>query len=386
MPKNRSPFPAYPKKPHKTGQARVKLRGRDVYLGVWDSPESRAEYARRAAEFASGQPSAAPPPTRDGLTVAEVIARWIVFAKEEYKGRPEGRNFGRPLTVLDRLFGPTPAAAFDSERLETVQLAMASGSWQNDAERARLKKHRQSPGWCRNIVNRNVTRIRTVWRWAERKGLVPKGSWENLRTLPGLSKKSGRVRHTKQRREVTWEQVKAVLEVVAPPVAAMLELQWHSGMRPSEVARMRVGDVDQAGPEGFWLYILKGHKNAWRDGEDECEAVVLGLECQRVLKPWLEAARSRGEDAYVFCPSRRRKNKLYTKNTYAQAVRRACDQLGVPRWTPYAIRHAAKQRITRLCGLDHARAMLRQRSLGTTNDYGKQVDLHLQVEAAKKTG
>lgn len=45
----RSTFPPYPARAHASKQARIRLRGKDFYLGAHGSPESLAEYARLAA-------------------------------------------------------------------------------------------------------------------------------------------------------------------------------------------------------------------------------------------------------------------------------------------------------------------------------------------------
>jgi hypothetical protein len=52
-PKNK--IPSY--LPHKrSGQARVRIGGRDIYLGVFGSPESKELYAQLIAEhFANGE-------------------------------------------------------------------------------------------------------------------------------------------------------------------------------------------------------------------------------------------------------------------------------------------------------------------------------------------
>jgi hypothetical protein len=50
-------FPAYPKKAHASGQARIRFRGRDYYLGKFGSEE----YARLVGDLAN-KPDAAPSP------------------------------------------------------------------------------------------------------------------------------------------------------------------------------------------------------------------------------------------------------------------------------------------------------------------------------------
>lgn len=377
-------LPRYPDRPHKSGQARITIRGRCHYLGVWGSPESHAEYARLIAELTAGG-GPAPAPTH-AITIAELILRWDDAAeKERGPDSKELKQFRHALTVLTRLFGSLKADQFTTNELRKVRDAMVTGSWMNAKELAYNQSHRLPVGWCRKVCNRQITRIRTVWRWAEDQGgLVPKGSWEHLRALRQIPKTDKRVRQTADRRPATWEQVQAAIGVVPLAVAVMLELQWWSGMRPGEVVRMRAGDLREDGPDGTWLYRLDAHKNDWREGRTE-DDVTLGPECQRVLRPWLDAARARGPDAYLFPPASRGVGH-YREEAYTRCVARACARHGIPHFSPYQIRHAAKQRVTRALGLDAARAQLRQKSIGATDGYARQRDLDLAAEAARKTG
>jgi site-specific recombinase XerC len=53
---------------------------------------------------------------------------------------------------------------------------------------------------------------------------------------------------------------------------------------------------------------------------------------------------------------------------------------------PYQLRHGAKQRITRSSGLDAARAVLGQQSIGTTNLYASQQDVVMAAEVMAQLG
>jgi hypothetical protein len=53
---------------------------------------------------------------------------------------------------------------------------------------------------------------------------------------------------------------------------------------------------------------------------------------------------------------------------------------------PYQLRHSAKERITRTEGLDAARAVLGQLSLGTTNLYARQQDVEKATSVMSRMG
>jgi hypothetical protein len=63
-----------------SGQAVVTLNGHDNYLGVFDSPESRAEYDRLIAEWLSAGRQL---PSR-ALSVNELLLAYLRFAAEYY--------------------------------------------------------------------------------------------------------------------------------------------------------------------------------------------------------------------------------------------------------------------------------------------------------------
>jgi integrase len=376
----RQPFPP-PLKLHKSsGQARARWQGRDHYFGPWGEPETEVAYARWAATLAPDAPApqVAPAPC---VSVADVVAEWELREGPRYSDRGRERaQFRASLRPLLVLFGPTPAADLDADRLETVQLAMASGSWMNEEERARRGERKQSVEWCRNVVNRRVVRIRTVWRWAERKKLVPPGRWAGLCSLPGLAQNDPRVRHTARPKAAGWADVVRVVRQAPARVRAMILLQWFSGMRSGEVRIMRASDIDRTGD--VWIYRPSQHKNDWR-GHDR--VVPLGKVAQKILTPFLASI---NPDACLFPPVRRRAggSGCYTCHSYAQVVRRSADRAGVAGFHGYLCRHAARLRITQALGLDAARSILGHRSVGTTNDYAAGVDEKTARDAARRLG
>src|SRR5438067_929212 len=93
MPRPKNPVPPYSH--HKpTGQAYVRLPDgaggrRTVYLGKYDSPESRAEYGRIVAELAASPAAVRPPVGSAARTVNEVLLAYLTFAERHYR-RPDG--------------------------------------------------------------------------------------------------------------------------------------------------------------------------------------------------------------------------------------------------------------------------------------------------------
>jgi integrase len=195
----------------------------------------------------------------------------------------------------------------------------------------------------------------------------------------------------------------------------MLEIQWLTGMRSGEVRIMRTLDIDRTDPR-CWCYRPGSddgphgaHKNAWR-GQDR--AVPLGPRCIEVLTPWLRPedpaaflfqpraateernARRRAQRKTPRTPSqlarKRKKNPrrvpgdCYSDESYPRAVARACAKAGV-RFHPYMLRHGRKMAIERQEGSEAARCVLGQKSIQSTQHYGK-IDLGRAQDVMARLG
>lgn len=182
MPRPRLPFPAYKKHP-RDNSARCWHNGRWVVLGPWNSPESHAAYARIVAEIkagvghgsASSQSQSGPGSRTATRTVNEVALAFIKFADIHYR-TPTGEQtnsvleFRYCLKPVRELYGHTPADEFGPIALQTVRNEMI-----------RL-------GWCRTSINRRVSNIRRVFKWAASQELVPPSLPHGLAFVQGLQR------------------------------------------------------------------------------------------------------------------------------------------------------------------------------------------------------
>jgi integrase len=89
--------------------------------------------------------------------------------------------------------------------------------------------------------------------------------------------------------------IAATLPFLAPVIAAMVVVQYLTGMRPSEVFNMRVGDIDRNRNNGLWYYSPK-HKTEEHIGE---KPIPLGLPKQKLIAPYLEGKKP---EAAIFSP------------------------------------------------------------------------------------
>jgi integrase len=187
----------------------------------------------------------------------------------------------------------------------------------------------------------------------------------------------------------------------------MVELQSFTGMRPGEVVRMTMREIDRS--EDPWIYRPERHKTAERGRTRE---IPLGPRAREILKPWLRA----DPDAPLFSPmeleearqatrrecrktprtpwararSRKKKPKrsprlLYDKDSYGRAVRRACIKAGVPPWSPNQLRHSFATRVRRQLGLEAAQAALGHAKADVTQVYAER-DRALAAKVAREIG
>lgn len=110
----------------RSGQARVRVNGRDIYLGPFGSTESKQAYARFIAEhYGNGEPPSLTIPTGEKLSVAALVVKYDDFARSYYvkNGVPTDERYAIKAAVgpLVRLYGETPADEFSPKRLKAVR-------------------------------------------------------------------------------------------------------------------------------------------------------------------------------------------------------------------------------------------------------------------------
>jgi integrase len=207
---------------------------------------------------------------------------------------------------------------------------------------------------------------------------------------------------------VSRKHVDAVLPFVSRQVAAMIELQWLTAMRPGEAVAMRLADIDMKGD--VWVYAPSDHKTAWRGHRRQ---IYLGPKCKEILQPFL----SRKRDAHLFSPAEAEADRRaqrhakrmtpqgygnrpgtnrssaparplrasYDVHSYRRAITRACEKAEIPPWHPHQLRHARATEIRRQYGVEIARVLLGHQTLAATEIYAEQ-DFAAAIAVAAKVG
>ena len=405
MPRNHRP-PTY--RLHKARRcAVVTIDGRNHYLGPYGSPESHEKYARLIAEWRLHSrhllPTTGPGRIDSTLSVNELILAYFRHAQAYYvkDGRPtsEQDNIRQALRFVRQSFGTTPAGEFGPLALKAVRQAMIEA------------------GRSRRLINKDVHRIRAMFRWAAAEELYPGEALAALAAVAGLEKGRSDARERPPIRPVAEETVEATLPHLSPQVAAMVRLQLLTAARPGEVCAIRPRDVDRS--QAVWLYRPGSHKTEHRGRE---RVIAIGPRAQEVLAPWLE----RGPEVHCFCPAevvaergtpgrgraaRPLPGGKYTRHSYRVAVARACDRAfphptivkkrGVAltddqaaelaawrkahRWHPHRLRHTRATEIRKRYDVEAAQVILGHSKPDTTLVYAER-DLEKAREVMREIG
>jgi hypothetical protein len=125
MARPKSRIPSYLPHPA-SGQARVRVNGRDDYFGPFGSPESKQAYARFIAEhYSNGEPPSLTIPSGERMSVAASVVKYDDFVRSYYvrNGVPTDERHAIKAAVapLVSLYGDTPADEFSPKRSKAVR-------------------------------------------------------------------------------------------------------------------------------------------------------------------------------------------------------------------------------------------------------------------------
>lgn len=411
MPRLTNRLPSY--RLHKaSGQAVVTLDGREFYLGLHNTEESRDRYKLIIQEWLACQkrlPPTGPTGSRlrpaTDITLNEIFLPYWEHVQQYYRknGKPtsEVGNIRATLAPLLKTYGKYPAKDFGPLSLKTY--------------REQLVKD----GFSRQVINKKLPRVKQFFRWAVANEFIPPQVYQALQSVPGLKKGRTSAPESKPVKPVPTDLVDATLKHVNRFVAAMIRLQLYTGMRPAEVTIMRPCDIDRS--EKIWAYRPFTHKTEHHGKE---RLIFLGPRAQMVLIPFLRIE----PDAFLFSPLKvkqemyeQRKAKAttkrytpyrhkrrprkepgdhYTTASYEKSIHRGTDKAFPPpeglneeeikawrkryRWTPNRLRHTAATFLRKEFGLDAARVILGHSSPTVTEvyaelDYEKAADIMAQV-------
>ncbi|HET6425607.1 MAG TPA: hypothetical protein VFG20_18100, partial [Planctomycetaceae bacterium] len=154
-----------------SGQARVRLNGKDHYLGPYGSEDSRRRYGELIANYAAGKPVDPFVPAGGGdasasLSVSELLLAFLDFAEGHYVkgGKPtdEVHCYRAVIRMMSELYGSTFVDRFGPNDLRAVRQAMIDADW--------------SLGY----IQRQINRVRHIFRWGVGRDMVPPAVHQKL--------------------------------------------------------------------------------------------------------------------------------------------------------------------------------------------------------------
>lgn len=405
-------------------RAYARFDGQAIWFGPWPNErkvpaDTAAAYDRHVARWiARGRVPEEPKP--EALSVAGLVDRWLAALEAEQSPGWFANNEVRYRLALDelvRLFGDELAAEFSPLRLKTVVQSWIGGG--------RLG---------RTTINERTAVVRNCFRWGVGEELIPATVLEGLRAVPLLRAGKPGVREPRKVDPVEREHVDATLPHLSRPVAAIVELMWWTGARPSELFALTPQDIDRTGE--VWTVDLTAHKTA---AKGKRRVLHFGPGAQRVLAPFLvrpagrhcfrpvegeaDARRRRREGRQTPFYGRQKGHQLAAnvdrplgevydagalrlavsravkaENARRQEVNReaaeAAAEAGtaageplpmVATWHPYQLRHSAATRIRKEHGIEAARILLGH-STATMSEVYAEVDRDTAARIAAEVG
>lgn len=358
-----------------TGQARVRIDGKSIYLGEYGSEESRRRYDEVVTDYMKGTLNV----SFHKLTISQLSIAYVKHAKSYYvkNGRitSEVSNIQVALRPLVKLHGKGLVAEFGPTKLKQVRELMIQN------------------GIVRKSINRGIGRIKRMFRWGVENEMVSTNVLAAINSVPGIRYGRTTAVEADPVKPVPDEHIAAIEHRVNRFIWGMVQLQLATGMRPGEVRLMRMSDIDMSGE--VWEYRPQEHKTEHHGRQ---RLIFIGPRGQEILKPFLVADREK----YLFAPfaaekerseerrsnretpmtpsqgartqkldRRRKPGKCYTVTSYGRAIRNACKAGDIPVWSPNQLRHNAATELRKKYDIETVRTILGHATGFTTEVYAE---------------
>ncbi|MCB9883799.1 MAG: site-specific integrase [Planctomycetes bacterium] len=410
--RKKTPGPRLPQlRVHKqSGRCYGTFNGRPVWFGHRSDPTTQSRFDAYLASWLARGRQPEPVHTHD-LSIRALVARYLLHLEAKHDPSWFERNECRLNLALDALlavYGDEPAREFSPRCLKAVRHTLIVGG--------RL---------CRGEINARVAILRKVFQWGVSEEFVPASIYHGLQSVEPLARGEFGVREGRTRGPVAEAVVFETIEHLHPVAAALVELLWWTGARPSEIFNLCPRDIDRTGE--VWVAKLSHHKTS-RKGK--ARTLDFGPQSQRILRRFLDRVPRPREDEPIFSPKnameeyqhRRREGRQskvwpshvrryererarrtpieyadrYDAGTLRNAISRAVQRANkareeggkkpLPSWTPYQLRHAALTRIRAARGLEAAKAVGGHATTLMTEGYSALAERELARSVAAELG
>ena len=343
----------------KNGDFFVNFSGKKFYLGR-DEKEARKNYIQFLRTLDEAE--TAGPAAQNGKRKHVQVQELILDCLRKYGSHPKYQKIKRAMQALRKLYGKAEADEFGRVKFQAVRKSLVeeqlAGSYVHALMRFVI--------WCFELGVENEK--------------IPEGIPAALRAVRPL--KRGEAKVNPPRMNARDEDILKALPFFSKTIREMVVIQRLSGMRPSELFRLRPCDIEKDGE--VWIYTPQKAKS---DRFGKKRFVGLGKVEQNILA---ERIRNVRNDEPVFQPihavmerygkrkldgrSVRQLRKMYTKDSYRRAVKRGLERaekqgVKIQYWMPYQLRHSAATELSIQLGREAAGVMLGHASTDVTAGY-----------------
>ncbi len=382
MPRSKSALPAY--RLHKaTNRAVVYIDRREIYLGVYNSRESRRRYSELVTKLKKGDPVGPVSAAQNaeavvGPSVASLCLRFIAEKLPKYADA-EQHSFRGAIKIVGELFGETPVHEFGPIRLRLVRDEM-------------IKK-----GWSRVYINKQIKRVRHVFNWGVGWEIVPESTAAALGKVEPLAAGESIASESRPREAVSPARLAAVRVELCDRHRDVFDLLLLTGARPAEILSLTTGQIDRS--DEVWRAELVSHKTAHKG---KSRTLYFNATAQAILQRYLSA----NLGTQIF-PIRR--------DNFGQSVKKACERaFKMPKelrfpdkklapaklddikrqakawrqehvFTPHWLRHTVATRLANEMGVESAQRLLGHAGKAMTEHYSRAAE-RLAIEAAQRLG
>jgi integrase len=340
-----------------SGQAVVFIDRKTVYLGPYGSPESRQRYSEELAKLsAPAQVDAEDKaPSASGTTVSDLCMEFVRRKFPSYKTSTGQESAEKDccrgaMRIMRKLYGETPVDKFGPSRLSKVRERMIE------------------LGWKRRFINKQIGRIRYIFRLGVSWEIVPETVYRALATMDALKPGESDAPESVPREAVPLEHISAVKSHLRERNRDLVDLLLLTAARPGEILALTTSVIDRKGD--VWVADFKKHKTA-RHGH--FRAIHFGLRAQSILLKYLKPL---NPDERLF-PIQRK--------TFGSAVKAASVKAGVPAFTPHWLRHTALTMIAEETDIESAQRVAGHSTAAMTILYTRAAKKKAE-DAVKKMG
>ncbi len=374
----------------------VYVNRKAVYLGKYNSPESRRRYGEVIAQLMAGGLPAKPKPVDNRETPKSIGELCLLFCQQKLPGYAPAEQACHKgaIKILCELFAETAAQDFGPLKLRAVRKAMVDGDPQAIGPDGKPKPRRR---WSRDFVNKQIKRLRHVFRWGVSWEYVPSTVADSLSTVESLAAGATEAAESRTRTAIAPEKLQAVRLELSERSRDIFDLLLLTGARPGELIGLTTGMLDRSGI--VWRADLSKHKTRHHG---KSRSLFFNSSAQAILMKYVKA----DPDARLFNVERA---------TFGTAVKSACerafgmpDELRKPKkglppaeladirkrakawrvahtFTPHWCRHTVATTLADDVGIESAQRLLGHTQAAMTEHYAKAAD-RVAISAVQRLG